>query len=539
MVEQTAIEQEKARQIVLGFYKEMERNPLLFGNYFFPRRMWRKPAWFQAEIMNFAFKHELYGDGRSYLSIAAPRGSAKSELIVFVYLFFCLVFKKKRHVVIVSNTFAKAAKHLDNIKMELKDNPEIKRAFPGLRIRRDAEGDSVLRHKDGFETRILCKGVDQIGSIRGEKFGQYRPDLVIGDDMEDDELVKNQERRAKLREDFDTALVPAGDSGTQYIFIGTVLHDDCQIARLVSPEYYPEFTKLFYKALMEENNEKVSLWPEKWSVADLEKMMREKPLTFAKEMQNDPVAGSNTRFKREDFRRWDIKDGSYILYDENGKPYSQGRLGDCRAAIACDLAWKEKREADRSVIMPGLLTPNSELLIDSYVNETGMRPDRLAELLFLMEARLRKLTGAVVPVGFEKAMLENVTQWLLRQEMKKRNTWLVTKELLWDTDKNTRIETRLQPRYCQHAIFHRANMGDLEYQLERFPYGSKDDLVDAAQGLVQLLQYAKTIKKVTQDDAFEFFRDLSINSKKRKPENYSFGQKGKRYKGIPAMKTWR
>lgn len=517
----------------------MSVDPLLLGNYFFPRRMWRKPGWFQLEIIEKAYEHKLHGDGRSYLSIAAPRGSAKSELIVFIYLFYCIVFKKKRHVVIVSNTFAKAAKHLENIKMELKDNPDIKRAFPGVKIRKDAEGDSILRHSDGFEIRILCKGVDQIGSIRGEKFGQYRPDLIIGDDMEDDELVKSQERRAKLREDFDTALIPAGDSGTQYIFIGTVLHDDCQIARLVSAEHYPEYTKLFYKALYEDGKEKVSLWPDKWSVDDLLKLMREKPITFAKEYQNDPVAGSNTRFKKEDFRRWAIKDGSYVLYDEKGEPYSSGRLGDCRAAIACDLAWKEKREADRSVIMPGFITPGCEILVESYVNETGMRPDRLAELLFQMEDRLRRLTGGVVPVGFEKAMLENVTQWLLRQEMKKRNRWLVTKELVWDADKNTRIETRLQPRYSQHVIFHRAGMGDLEYQLERFPYGSKDDLIDAEQGLVQLLQHPKTIKTAQEDDAFEFFRNLAIDSKKPQASPYLFGNKGNRYVGIPARKTWR
>lgn len=529
----------EAREIVESFYKQMSQDPLLLGNYFFPKRMWRKPGWFQLEIIEQAHKHEIKQDGRSYLSIAAPRGSAKSELIVFIYLFYCIAYKKKRHVVIVSNTFAKASKHLENIKMELKDNPDIKRAFPGIKIRKDAEGDSVLRHADGFEMRILCKGVDQIGSIRGEKFGQYRPDLIIGDDMEDDELVKSQERRAKLREDFDTALIPAGDSGTQYIFIGTVLHDDCQIARLVSADFYPEYTKLFYKALYEENGERVSLWPEKWSIADLLQMMKDKPLTFAKEMQNDPVAGSNTRFKREDFRRWDIKDGSYILYDDAGKPFSSGRLGDCKAAIACDLAWKEKREADRSVLMPGLLTPNSEILIDTYVNETGMRPDRLEELLFIMEARLRKLTGGVVPVGFEKAMLENVTQWLLRQAMKKRNVWLLTKELVWDTDKNTRIETRLQPRYSQHAVFHRSGMGDLEYQLERFPYGSKDDLADAAQGLVQLLQYPKTQKKATEDDHFEFMRGLAIEAKKPASLPYVYGNKGRKYIGIPARKTWR
>ena len=59
-----------------------------------------------------------------------------------------------------------------------------------------------------------------MGSIRGEKFGAYRPDLIIGDDMESDQMVKSAERRQQFREDFDNALIPCGEKGvTQYLFV--------------------------------------------------------------------------------------------------------------------------------------------------------------------------------------------------------------------------------------------------------------------------------------------------------------------------------
>ena len=128
-----------------------------------------------------------------------------------------------------------------------------------------------------------------------------------------------------------------------------------------------------------------------------------------------------------------------------------------------------------------------------------MRPDEFIEQLFLMVKRLKDITRADVPVGFEKAMLEQVTQWMLRRYMKTRNKWITTKELLWDHDKETRIEVRLQPRYSQHVIYHKSGMGDLEHQLVRFPSATHDDLIDAEQGLIQLLKFPKNARTAPKE----------------------------------------
>jgi hypothetical protein len=370
------------------------------------------------------------------------------------------------------------------------------------------------------------------------KFKAYRPDLIIGDDMEDDELVRSSSRRVELQKNFDQALIPAGEFGKcQYIFIGTIMHDDCQLAKLLSEDQYTEYYKMKYQALQEDGT---SIWPEKWSVEVLKEMQKDKPDVFAKEYQNDPVSGQNVRFKREDFRYWSVQSGNYQLKSPTGEIVGSGSLSHCKAAISVDLAWKERRTADSSVIMPGYLTPDSELLIEDYIHEKGMRPDRLAEILFSMVNRLEGITGSSVFIGFEKAMLENVSQWLLREEMKKRNKFLITKELKWDADKNTRIETRLQPRYSQHVVFHKGSMGDLEYELERFPYGAHDDLIDAEQGLVQLLQTAPAKKKPTEtSNQFNWWRDKA-KSMREKPKPSQFtGVKRRNRIEIKAKDSWR
>jgi len=163
----------------------------------------------------------------------------------------------------------------------------------------------------------------------------------------------------------------------------------------------------------------------------------------------------------------------------------------------------------------------------------------MEEILFSMEEKLRALTGSSIDIGWEKAKLEKVMQFLMKQAMRKRNRYLIFKPLIWDTDKVQRVLTRLEPRYAQHIVYHRHGMGELEHQLLRFPSGEHDDLPDALQGLVQLLQYPKSRKKVKEEhnDEFEWYRDLALKTKKKPKEKYIFGRP-KRLE-IPAKAAYR
>lgn len=496
MTEQAAVEQVDYALL----YEALKLSPLEWAITFCPNHHKLSTPKFHLEIIDNAMTER-------FLVIGAPREHAKSTIINFDYVAHAILFKRKNFIIIVSNPFKKGASYLDSIKREFSENEILKRAFNLPKLVKDAEGDSIFRHSDGFETKVMCKGVEQIGTIRGSKFKYSRPDLIICDDIEDDEMVKNPDRRRELQEYYDEALIPAGEAGKcQYIVIGTVLHDDSQLAKLLSPNKYTEYKKLIYKALIGYPDNSEALWPAKMNVEQLVKMMKEKPTVFAKEYQNDPASGSNVRFEKKDFRYWRNEQGRYILFGVDNEVLATGLLSDCRAAIACDLAWKEKRSstADSTVIMPGYLTPDSNILIEDYVHKIGMRPDEFIEQIFLMVDRLEKITGSNVPVGFEKAMLEQVTQWMLKKQMRTNNRFISTKELVWDADKETRIEIRLQPRYSQHSIFHKTNMGDLEHQLTRFPSAAHDDLIDAEQGLVQLLKFPKgSSKKEEAKDMFD------------------------------------
>jgi len=458
--------------------------------------------------------------------------------VTFLIPSHAIAFKRRRFIIIIQSTYGKACGSLETIKKEFRENEWIKDIYR-IEITRDREGEAVFRHPDGFETFVLCAGREQIGALRGRKFGAYRPDLIIIDDVEDDEMVKNPERRLDLKNNFNEVVMLLGERNKVQVFvIGTILHDDSLVANLVSKNDYKSFRKLLYKGLNQLKNGKlVSLWEYKWTVAELQKMARDNPAKFAKEIQNDPSVGLTQDIHREDFRYWYIEEGKYVLLDEFNRVMARGDLKTCKAAVACDLAWEERRENDFSVIMPGFITPQSDILIDDYICKKGLRPHEIEEILFSFDKRLRSITNSPVPFGFEKAKLEKIIQHLMRLAMRKRKQYLWFVDLEWDRDKITRIVTRLQPRYKQHIIYHKKGMGDLELQLTRLRSSAFDDLADAGQGLIQLLEYPKQPQKqITPQDEFMWWREQAIKFHQKniskgnikKPE-YVFGNKNKRF----------
>lgn len=504
-------------------YLEFERTPIYFGHIYLSHYFRVATPYFHFEIHDCALQHRL-------LAVQAPRESAKSTILTFLHSLHGICFQKFRFIVLVQNTVAKAVGNLNAIKFEIKNNDKLKKDFP-IELTKDTEEDSVFRHKNGFETRVLCKGYEQMGKVRGEKFGAYRPDLIIIDDLEDDELVRNTERRTQLQQDFDDALLPAGEFGkVKVLAIGTILHDDSLMAKLVDPNQYQDFFKLFYTARYIREGSTLSLWPEKWTVEQLAEIEAKKPATFAKEYMGDPAHGTLETIRREDFRYWKIESNTATLFNDDNSVKSRWKLSDCKAAISCDLAWEDKKVNDFSVVLPAYVTPDNDILVDDYICAKGMRPDKLEEIIFTMSEKYASATNKRVPIGFEKAKLEKVMKWFLSEAQRRRNKWLWLKDVNWGTkDKIERVLARLGNRFAQHSIFFKRGMGELENQLIRLRSAAHDDIADALGMIPELQAYpaTKAAKQEKKDDLFEFLvkQQPAYRHKQMLNENYIFGIK--------------
>ena len=507
-----------------NIYELFSEEPILWALNYFPHHLRDRSPYFHQLLIKESMANKFF-------AVQAPRGSAKSTILAFVKITHAISFKRKRFIVIIQNTYKKAVGTLEGIKYEIRWNESLKRDF-GITLEKDAEGDTIFRSRDGFRTRVLCKGVEQIGSIRGEKFGAYRPDYILGDDMEDDEMVKSAERRQSLKDLYDNALIPAGDiKNLDVDIVGTILHDDGLMAKLVSENEYTEYRKLFFKARFNNpvTGKKESLWPERWTVAELDEMERLKPEAFAKEMQGDPSSGSLETIRREDFRQWAIAEGQAVLYDDDGSVVSRWRLTDCKAAVGIDLAWEDKKANDFAAIVPGLLTPANDLLVDTYIFKKGLRPDEFERIIFDMDSRYSAMTGKRVCFGFEKAMLEKLMKWFLKEAMKRTGKYLWFKDIAWGTtDKVARIMYRMANRYSQHSVYHRRGMGDLENQLIRLRSAAHDDLCDAISMLPEMLVYAPLIaKQEKKADVFKFLQKQTPMGRvsEQRTSRYIFGRK--------------
>lgn len=75
----------------------------------------------------------------------------------------------------------------------------------------------------------------------------WRPDLIILDDVENDENVRTPEQRKKLKDWFDKAVSKCGDDYTDIVYIGTLLHYDSLLAKTLAN---PAYRSIKYKAVI-------------------------------------------------------------------------------------------------------------------------------------------------------------------------------------------------------------------------------------------------------------------------------------------------
>lgn len=165
-------------------------------------------------------------------AIEAPRGHAKSTTFTFKDDLHAAVYGYKHYIIILSDSSEQAEGFLVDIKTELEENAALKEDFGEL------EGkvwkSSVILLANGVKIEAIGSGK----KIRGRRHKQWRPDLIVCDDLENDENVNTPEQRKKLRDWFYKAVSKAGDTYTDIVYIGTLLHFDALLANVAkNPSY--------------------------------------------------------------------------------------------------------------------------------------------------------------------------------------------------------------------------------------------------------------------------------------------------------------
>ncbi len=434
---------------------------------------------------------------------AAPRGHAKSTNLTFKGSLHAALYRYKRYIIILSDTSDQANGFLSAIKDELEDNGAIREDFGDLTG--GVWRENVIITSQGV--RIDAIGAGQ--KIRGRKHKNWRPDLMVLDDIENDENIRTVEQRKKLENWFYKAVSKAGDTYTDIVYIGTLLHYDSLLAKVLkNPAYRSvkykavqsfstsplwetwesiytdlgnEGRELEAKKFFEKNREEMLagtkvLWEEKLSYYDLMvTRVSEGEASFNSELQNEPVNPDDCLFNEEWFDYYNPEDMDFSSADFRFYGFVDPSLG-------------KNRRADYSAILTGALEVPTGYLYILDADIVRRHPDAIISDVLQKADWIQRTYGKrYVKFGVETVQF----QWFLKEQLAKSSArariYLPIEEVPQSSDKVLRIQT-LQPdiknKYIKFSRRHKLLLEQLQY----FPMADHDDGPDALEGLRTIAQ---------------------------------------------------
>lgn len=424
-----------------------------------------------------AFHRELWDlccEPDPKVAIAAPRGHAKSTTITHAYALASICFRVRDHVLIVSDTEEQAKAFVGDLKTELRENEELQSLFGFKKLIKDRETEFVGQFEDGTLFRVICKGSEQ--KMRGLKWRNKRPNLIICDDLENDEIVLNDERRDKFRRWFYNALLPSGSRHCIVRVVGTVLHMDSLLERLMPKptvpttvrtplkDYSTDEARIWKSVRYRAHDREFEhiLWEEHLNEKALKAIRQDYieqgfPEGYSQEYLNFPLDEDHAMFKAEDFNP--------LTYDDTQLEYY----------VSADLAISEKRQSAYTVMVVVGVTPDHILKV---VDVLRFRGDAYVIIDSLFE-----LYDYYSPEAYfiEQENIARTLGPVLNREMYERNKFLNLVPMLPQADKIRRARP-LQAR-MRAGMFEFDKEADWfpDYYTEflQFPRGAFKDQVDA------------------------------------------------------------
>ena len=233
--------------------------------------------------------------------VVCPRSHAKTTN-ARKFILHRILYKYTNYTLILGSSEDMAAQSLRWIRDQFVDNERLIEIY-GNFYNKNKWSDTEFQTID--RVKVSAKGAGQ--KIRGAN-ERGRPDLVYLDDVEEDEAVRNKDRRVELARWFAQAVMPALSKFGSIFVTGTILHIDSLLMNVSKNKVrdHIEWDVLFYQSIYTdaEGNER-ALWPEFKPLEQLKKLREVDPETFAQEYQNNPSSGAMGVFDRKEYKYYD------------------------------------------------------------------------------------------------------------------------------------------------------------------------------------------------------------------------------------------
>lgn len=312
------------------------------------------PAGFFAELIA-----ALEDDSIDRLEEIGFRGSAKSTFTSMAYVLYAALVKPELYpfIIPIADTGTQATAVVSAIKFELETNELLREDFgtieTGKATDKSWELKKRLESKEEWQARnlLLSTGVRILARSRGQRIRglrhrQYRPKLVIGDDVENLESVRTQEGRDKTARWWRGEVLGGLAHDARVILVGNWLHLDGLMARMKATGRY---RVLEFPLLREGDGTEMErcVWPALYPTQESIDKKREElgEVAWRREMLLQVVPEDGQDIVPEDIRYYDdppFDDGNYLGHGVD-LAISTKESADYTAVVSGEVCWENSK----------------------------------------------------------------------------------------------------------------------------------------------------------------------------------------------------
>jgi len=388
----------------------------LYGLTFFPQTFRQRSPAFAREMWA-----PMNDPGKRLVNIIAFRGSSKTSR-ARIFASKRIAYGISRTILYVGVSQEKAIQSVTWLRNRVDRNKLWRDTFGLRRGAKWEETSCEIEHGlFGHTVRVLGSGVT--GSLRGINFDDYRPDLIIVDDPQDDEMAANEVQREKLSNlilgAVRNSLAPTSDEpNAKLIMLVTPQHPDdisqqAKRSGMWHSYVYPCWTR---ETIDLPTQQQMSSWEERFPTETLRKEkedhIRENKLSvFTREMECRLISRETAQFRP-----------NWLNVRSTGNSAPRGYY----SVLAIDpVPPPSEQQMQRGLQTKDYETHyvwcrkgSEEYHLCDFDRSRGHQPSWTLATAFRL-ARLWRVGRIVVDaVAYQRTL-----KWLLEQEMKKTGIW--------------------------------------------------------------------------------------------------------------------
>jgi phage terminase large subunit-like protein len=410
------------------------------------------------------------------------RGSGKTSHCR-LYTSKSIAYGMSRTILYTGKSEGHALRSTSWIKKNVENNRHWTETFgirPGSKWQ-DTEFEIIVGQEE-ISIWVMAAGIT--GSIRGLNRDDYRPDLIVLDDVLDDENAHTLEQREKIKNLVYGALMeslaPKSEAPhAKMVGLNTPQNKgDFAVEALKDPGWlsavYGCFTKDTRNLPVEYQE---SSWPERFSSEELRKekhsaAARNMLSVFLREKECKLISSETASFRVPWLKKYSQHPEPIVtVYAIDPVPPPSD------VALAKGLA---NNDFEAHVVWGA--AGDKRFLLD-YALMRGHEPTWSIKTFFEMQMRWRPIKTLVESVAYQRTLA-----WLLRKAMDQRRQWYAVEELIDRRKKYNRIITAHNGLAAAGRMYIRHDHTDFLEQFGQYPQSQHDDLLDASSMALSALE---------------------------------------------------